>query len=62
MGHAIEDVTEVKLEEEPNSAVPSENDESFIEPRLPRMMTPEEIEVFKKELFAKYFPTKDDQT
>ena len=34
-----------------------ENDEAFIGPRLPRRMTKEEIEDFKKELFAKYFPT-----
>ena len=34
-----------------------ENDEAFIGPRLPRRMTTEEIKEFKKELFAKYFPT-----
>ena len=33
-----------------------ENSETFIGPRLPRVMTPEEVEEFRKELFAKYFP------
>ena len=32
----------------------NENDEGFIGPKLPRMMTQEEIDVFKEELLAKY--------
>ena len=34
-----------------------ENDKAFIGPRLPRRMTKEEIEEFRKELLGKYFPT-----
>ena len=40
---------------EPN--VVDENDVTFIGPRLPRRMTKEEIEEFRKELLGKYFPT-----
>jgi hypothetical protein len=31
-----------------------ENDEGFIGPKLPRMMTKAEVKAFKAELFAKY--------
>ena len=40
-----------------NDEAIDENNEAFIGPRLPRRMTTEEIEEFKKELFGKYFPT-----
>lgn len=37
--------------------VVDEKHDAFIGPKLPRRMTPEEIEEFRKELFSKYFPT-----
>ena len=49
-----------KPEEKPvdlSGEVVDEKDDAFIGPKLPRRMTPEEIEEFKKELFSKYFPT-----
>ena len=41
---------QIKKEPEPVT----EDDEEFIGPKLPRLMTQEEIDVFREELFAKY--------
>ena len=48
-----EDATTEKVCGEELGAI-NENDEGFIGPKLPRMMTQEEIDVFKEELLAKY--------
>ena len=58
----VESKTELKPEPEVKPAgvsdeIVDENDVTFIGPRLPRRMTGEEIEIFRNELFAKYFPT-----
>ena len=54
----VEEFVGEKLEEPKHSVELEEHDEGFIGPKLPRMMTQEEISEFYKELMAKYkFPS-----